>query len=209
MDHVPALSQLRAREIVWVDWLRAEGEKVFIRAPGKSVEGLSPSDNFPTEELGFAVRRGVGDKNFAGERGDKAVALVGGILIRAADGVRKLRQQKQSAFLERLAELWRHSFGQSARGADDDGVRTPQQDAETLPLHRGMKPADDCHSRSAQFLCEVVGLQDKITGTFNRAEQRQRLLLQDVEIAQGGDCLWRVLAEMSGKLGRVARIGSF
>ena len=86
---LPALSKVLAREGVGVDGPCAEGEKIFIRDAGERVEGLAPSDDFATEELGFAVRRGVGDKNFAGERGDNAVALPGGLFVRAANGVGK------------------------------------------------------------------------------------------------------------------------
>src|SRR6266568_3118437 len=138
------------------DWHCAQGQKVRIGFAGQRVKGLPPSDDFPTEQLGLAIRRGVGRKDPVGERGDKAVALEGGLLIRAADGVRERRQQKQPAFLQWLAEFWRESLRQAARGTDNDRVRTSQQDAETFPLHRGMKSADDRHARSAQFLRQVV-----------------------------------------------------
>src|SRR5205809_8142411 len=80
----PALSQLRLREVVWVDWLGAEGEQVCIRGAGQGVKRLSPSVDFAAKELGLAVRLGVGDKDFFRERGDKPIALLGALLIGAA-----------------------------------------------------------------------------------------------------------------------------
>ena len=96
--------------------------------------------------------------DWAYKRGDNAVALPGGLFVRAANGVGKRREQEQSAFRQCLSEFWRHSLRQAARGAGDDGVRTAQEDAEAFPLHRGMKPANNRHPGGAQFLCEVVSL---------------------------------------------------
>jgi hypothetical protein len=40
------------------------------------VERFAPGDNLQAEELGLAVRLGVGDEDPLGQRGDDAVALV-------------------------------------------------------------------------------------------------------------------------------------
>src|SRR5437867_968834 len=164
------LSKLRPREVVWVDWLCAKGEKVFIRVAGQGVKGLSPGEDLTTEELRVAVRRGVGGKDLVGERGDNAVAVAGGLFIRAVDGNGKGRQQKQPTFLQWLAELRRYSLRQAARGADNDRVRAPQQDGQALPLHRRMKSADDRHSRTAKFVRQVIGLNDQSARTTDGAE---------------------------------------
>src|SRR5437867_818158 len=106
----PVLARLRPGEVVWRDWLCAENEKVFIRVASKRVKGLSPVDDLTTQALRVAVRRGVGDKDLAGERGDKVVALPGGLFIRAIDVLGKRRQQKQPAILQWLTKLSGYSL---------------------------------------------------------------------------------------------------
>ena len=120
---VPTLARLRPGEIAGVDWLCAENEKVFICVASKRVKGLSPVDDLTAQALRVAVRRGVGDKDLAGERGDKVVALPGGPLIRAIDVLGKRRQQKQPAILQWPTKLSGDSLRQAAGGADNDGVR--------------------------------------------------------------------------------------
>src|SRR5206468_9848717 len=90
-----SLTGLHRRELVWVHRPCPEDEKIFIRLLGEGVQRLSPGDDLATKALCFPARRRVSDKNLIGERGDEAVALLGGFVVGAPDGVGKGREEEQ------------------------------------------------------------------------------------------------------------------
>src|SRR5437667_8049894 len=69
-----------------------------------------------------------------------------------------------------------------------------------------MKSAHDRYTGGAQFLREVVGLQDQVARAFDRAEQGQRHGSQHSKVAARGDGLRRTLAEAGLQDGRITRI---
>src|SRR6185503_17076083 len=154
------------------------------RLARQGVDGFSPGYDLTTELLRMAVRRGVGRKDMVGKRGYEPVSMAGSFHIRAVDAIRKRRQQKQPAFLQWLTELAGDSLRQTARGADNDRVRAPQQDRQAMSLHRRMKSADDRHPGAAQFVRQVIGLNDQLAWTTDGAEKRQGVSLENLEIAE-------------------------
>ena len=79
-----------------------------------------------------------------GESEDEAGAGFGGFAGRAADGGVKKGNEEQFAAPEFGLPVHGELKGiESAGGADDDGLRTAQEDAQAFLFHQGVKAADD------------------------------------------------------------------
>jgi hypothetical protein len=78
----------------------------------------------------------VEDGGVGCERGDKCVAAARGLCRWAVRAEREAGQEQQAAIGQWLFPFWRHTLGQGAGGANDDGLRAAQKDAQALFLDR-------------------------------------------------------------------------
>src|SRR6185503_17339431 len=79
---------------------------------------------------------------------------------------------------------------------------------QAMSLHRRMKSADDCYPGAAQFVRQVIGLNDQLAWTTDGAEKRQGVSLENLEIAEDRYQFRRTVAEVRCQRGGIARVGT-
>ena len=135
-----------------------------------------------TQLRDVAVVGCVNDEGFVGEGGefggDAAFVLV------------EIGEDQQATVGQGLLPFRRRALGQGARGADDDGLLSAQEDAQTLFFHRGMKTADDATTGITAAGGLIVAAEDGITGTAGGTEKRGFGQREQVQIAEDGQ-FWR------------------
>src|SRR4029434_4610529 len=109
---------------------------------------------------------GMDDAVALGESEDEASAGFGGFAGRAADGGVKNGNEQQFSALEFGLPLHGELKGiESAGGANDDGLRAAQKNAQAFLFHEGVKAADDGAVFGAPALGEVHRFDDFRSGT--------------------------------------------
>ena len=146
----------------------------------------SPVGQAMGEAFGLAAGGDVGEPDFVGEGGDDLVAAGGEFGGDAGGGLGEAGEDEQASVGQRLPPFGGDASGQGAGGAEDDGWRAAQQDAQALVLHRRMEAADDAVSGVAPTGGLVVGRQDDMAGAAGGAEEPGLGQGQQVEVAEGG-----------------------
>jgi len=128
----------------------------------------------------------VGEPGFIGEGGDEFVAAAGEVGGDAGFGFGEGGEEEQASGIEGGLPFGRDALGQRSRGAEDDGLRAAQEDAETFLFHRRMEAADDAPARITPVRGLVVVPQDGAAGTAGGAEERGLGQREPGEISESG-----------------------
>ena len=115
----------------------------------------------------------MGEPDFIGQGGDEFVASggkSGGDAVLSGGETGKNQEAVISQWF--LPVGWEAHIFKTSRGADDDGLASAQEDAQTFFFHWGMKTADDAATGIAPAGGLVVGAENGISRAAGGAEER-------------------------------------
>lgn len=151
----------------------------------KRIHRFSGSNEFATEDLHFATGGSVGNNHGGGHVSHNAVTDHRGLGGDAADFGREGRDDEETPFLRRLAQVLGNLRQHAAGEAPDDRVLRAKKEAEALLLHRGMEAAHDGDTFFTKVLAKVVGVEDQLAGALDGAEKGDLGTVQDCRVTGG------------------------
>lgn len=166
----------------------------------------SPFSEAVSEAFGLAAGGDVGEPDFVCKGGNKFVATGGEFCGDALFCSCETGKEQQAPAGQRLPPLRRNALRQRAGGANDDRLRSAQEDAKTFLLHRRMKTTDDAAACIAQTGGLIVGVEYGLAGTARGAEERGLGQGEQVEIAKCGDLSRRIVAQTLAQTRRITGV---
>ena len=148
-------------------------------------KGDAPDGQAVGEAFGLAAGGDVGEIDFVGEGRDEGVAAGGEFGGHALFGGGEGGENQQASGGERGAPVFGEALREGARGAEDDGWRAAQEDAQAFLLHGRMEAADDAAARVASMDGLVVGAEDGRAGAAGGAEEPGLRQGKQIQIAEG------------------------
>lgn len=116
-------------------------------------------------------------------------------MLDAEDASRKVKAKQTARFQSLTPFGWNSNFHHRAGQKHDDGLLSSQKNPQAFLFYRRMKTTDYGYAVIAELSGRVVGSEDIVTGTADRAKQCRFGMGQRRQVAQRCQCSWSGIAQ--------------